>query len=340
MRYPKFLQKNGTIGFVAPSFGCATQPYLGAFQNSLKMWEKEGYKTILGENCYAAEGIGISNTPQSCGKEFEKAYLNPKIDAIISCGGGELMCTILDYIDFEKLKEAQPKWFQGYSDNTNLTFLLATLCDTASIYGPCAGAFGMEPLHASLEDAKSLLEGKRNSFCNYPLWEQESGKTEENPLEPYNTTEPFSMKTNREGEIKLSGRLLGGCMDCLVNLVGTKYDKVSEFCDTYKEDGIIWFMESCDLNPMAICRAMWQMEHAGWFKNVKGFLIGRPYCGSEDIMGMDVYKAVEAVAKPKNIPVIWDIDLGHRPPMIPLVTGSYASILAKEKTFEISMEWK
>ena len=37
MRYPEFLQDNGTIGFVAPSFGCATEPYYTAFQNALKI---------------------------------------------------------------------------------------------------------------------------------------------------------------------------------------------------------------------------------------------------------------------------------------------------------------
>ena len=47
-------------------------------------------------------------------------------DAIISCGGGELMCEILRYVDFERIAQAKPKWFMGYSDNTNLTFLLTT----------------------------------------------------------------------------------------------------------------------------------------------------------------------------------------------------------------------
>ena len=31
MRYPKFLPDEGTIGFVAPAFGCATEPYKSAF---------------------------------------------------------------------------------------------------------------------------------------------------------------------------------------------------------------------------------------------------------------------------------------------------------------------
>ena len=65
-------------------------------------------------------------------------------------------------------------------------------------------------------------------------------------------------------------------MDCLVNLLGTEFDKVQEFTEKYQDDGIIWFLESCDLNVMSIRRAVWQMKHAGWFSHVKGFLIGRP----------------------------------------------------------------
>lgn len=70
MKYPKFLPENGTIGFVAPSFGCATEPYHTAFLNAQKKWKAMGYQLDLGPNCYAEKGIGISNTPQACGKEL------------------------------------------------------------------------------------------------------------------------------------------------------------------------------------------------------------------------------------------------------------------------------
>ena len=43
MRYPHFLACNGNIGFVAPSFGCATEPYKTAFGMTIKRFEKEGY---------------------------------------------------------------------------------------------------------------------------------------------------------------------------------------------------------------------------------------------------------------------------------------------------------
>ena len=45
MRYPSFIEKGNTIGFVAPSFGCAGEPYYSAFQNSLKKWNALGFKT-------------------------------------------------------------------------------------------------------------------------------------------------------------------------------------------------------------------------------------------------------------------------------------------------------
>ncbi len=83
-------------------------------------------------------------------------------------------------------------------------------------------------------------------------------------------------------------------MDCLVNLLGTRFDKTQDFLEKYKEDGIIWFLEACDLNVFAIRRAMWQMEEAGWFQYVKGFLIGRPLCFGQEMMGLDQYQAVLA----------------------------------------------
>ena len=147
MKYGRFLPENGTIGFVAPAFGCNIEPYYSAFRHAQEMWKEKGLHIKCGPNVYEGSGIGISNTPEKCAGEFNEWYKSRENDILLSCGGGELMCEILDDIDFEGIKNAEPKWFMGYSDNTNLTFLLATLCDTASIYGPCAAAFGMEPWH-------------------------------------------------------------------------------------------------------------------------------------------------------------------------------------------------
>ena len=300
MRYPEFLKKNGCIGFVAPSFGCNIEPYKTAFGHALDKFEKMGYRTELGPNCYEGCGIGISNTPEKCGQELMEYYCNDTSDVLISCGGGELMCEDLPYVDFEKIKEAKPKWYLGYSDNTNMTFLLTTLCD---------------------------------------VYEKEGLKDEENPLVPYNVTEPCIRKKVPDTDIKMEGRLVGGCLDVLTLLLGTKYDKVQEFTERYKEDGIIWFIEACDLNVMGIRRALWQMEQAGWFGHVKGFLIGRPYCNGEEFLGLDQYEAVTGILGKYNVPIIMDLDIGHIPPAMPLICGSYAKVTSVGNDVEVEMEF-
>ncbi len=364
MRYPQNLQNNGTIGFVAPSFGCQIEPYKSCFENAQNQFSRMGYGLDLGPNCYAGEGIGISNTPENCAEELMEYYCSAKNDCLISCGGGELMCEILEYMNFETLKDEKPKWFMGYSDNTNMTYLLATLCDTASIYAPCVGAFGMEQWHESLEDAFGILKGEVGTVKGYGKWERESLKSAENPLAPYHVTEKSilksylgnqkvywkgdtntSMKENEElleiEKLHFQGRLLGGCMDCLVNLLGTKFDKTVEFIEKYKEDGIIWFLEACDLNVFAIRRAMWQMEQAGWFQYVKGFLIGRPLAACEqEMMGLDAYDAVLKVAGSKKVPVIMDVDLGHLPPMMPIIVGSMGEVEVSGNEISVTMHQK
>lgn len=370
MKYPEYLKENGTIGFVAPSCGCATSPYKEAFQNALCKWMESGYELDLGPNCYADEGIGISSTPKKCGRELTEYYLSKDNDVLISCGGGELMCETLEYVDFEAIKKADPKWYMGYSDNTNMTFLLATLCDTAAVYGPCAGSFGMEPWHPAIHDAMAVLTGKKRMLESYGKWERDGIKDEEHPLAPYHCTEDLKLRvyqpkavnavekqtaegaqnakeqTGGENEVQMAegdtismkGRLIGGCMDCLVNLLGTRFDKVNDFTEKYKEDGFIWFLEACDLNVFGIRRAMWQMEQAGWFQYVKGFLFGRPVCHGQEMMGLDQYQAVLPYALRHKVPVIMDADVGHLSPMIPLICGSMADINVENNKMTVRME--
>ena len=46
MRFPENLKKSGTIGFVAPSFGCTTEPYKSAFANAQKKWKEIQFKFV------------------------------------------------------------------------------------------------------------------------------------------------------------------------------------------------------------------------------------------------------------------------------------------------------
>lgn len=343
MRYPNPLSDKGKIGFIAPSFGANTEPYHSLLINAFDKWEQAGYSLLKGPNCFAGEGVGISNKPEKCGEEVNEMFASDA-EVVLSVGGGELMCEILTYVDFEKLTHLPPKWFMGYSDNTNLTYLLATICDTASVYGPCAGSFGTEEIHQCLTDAFEIICGDRNTVSSYGMWEKDKLKSADNPLVDYNLTEPLAIKTfigKKEWteEVSFTGRLIGGCLDCLVTLLGTRFDKTQEFVEKYKEDGFIWFLEACDLNVFSIRRAMWQMQEAGWLKYVKGFLIGRPMNGGE-MINLNHIDAFLEIAGKYNVPVLMDIDLGHLPPAMPLITGSVATVTCKGNDLVITMEYR
>ena len=100
MRYPEFLKEKGSIGFIAPSFGCNIEPYRSGFDNAQKVLSGMGHKLLFGENVYAGDGIGISTSPDKCGRELMDMVLSDDCDVIISCGGGELMCETMEHVDF------------------------------------------------------------------------------------------------------------------------------------------------------------------------------------------------------------------------------------------------
>ena len=343
MKIPQFIRDGGTIGLVAPSFGCAFEPYKSCFDAAIKRFEGMGYTLVEGPNCRKSDGIGISSSPENCGKELTDFYCSDSNDALMTCGGGELMCETIDYVDFEAVKAAKPKWFMGYSDNTNFTFLLNTICDTAAIYGPSVGAFGMEELEPALKDALDVFTGKATKVSGYDKFELESLKDEDHPFVGYNLTEKKELKlfmgeteVNRLPEF--SGILTGGCLDCLANLVGTKYDQVADFNERYKDQGVVWFLEACDLNVMAIRRALWNLDRAGWFVNTKGFIIGRPLAGwKQEMMGLDQYNAVTGILGKYNVPIVMDADVGHLAPAMTLISGAGVSVSAGEN---ISIDYK
>ncbi|MBP5091572.1 MAG: LD-carboxypeptidase [Bacilli bacterium] len=319
MRKPAYLQKGDVVRFVAPSFGVTTEPYMSRYARAYKNWKRFGYNVEEGPNVHLNDGVAASSSPEERAKEIMEAF-SSDASLILSVGGGETMCEILPYIDFAKLKELPPKWFMGYSDNTNLTFPLTVLCNTLAVYGPCATQFFQKEPRLSEKDALRLLQGEKD-FEGYPLY----SKTKNNPLRPFL---PYRLSKKKiitpiNYEEPMKGTLLGGCLDCLITLCGTKYDEVRRFNAEHKE-GVIWFLEACDLSPLGIRRALFQLKEAGWFDNAKGFLFGRPLCIEGEMMGVDHINAVTDILSDLGKPILLDVDLGHIPPMLPIISGAKA----------------
>ncbi len=350
MRIPDQIARGQTIGVCAPSFGATSEPYISRFDFAIKQFEKAGYQIKTGESCHLSDGLGISTSPARAAKELEAFYQDKESQALISCGGGELMCETVGFLDFEKLGNCQPKWFMGYSDNTNFIFPLATISQVAGIYGPTFTGFG-KPWEQAELDALALLEGTKDTLYGYPRFQSPEADEEaaaKDPLSPYLLDGEKVLKNyvpangelkaaDRKEELKGSGILLGGCLDVLANLCGTRLDNMAAFNSAH--DQVIWVLESCDGNPMEIRRQIWHLEKAGWFDKASLFVIGRPLASwQQTMMGLDQYRAVTDVLEGHQVPVIMDADVGHIAPAIPLVIGAETRVVAQENKLEFDFK--
>ena len=253
---------------------------------------------------------------------------NEEVKLIIYAGGGDFLMEMVDELDFEKLKKLPPKWTQGFSDITTISFLLNTICDIPSMYCDAAKDYAMSPLYRNLQDSLNLISGKniiQESFEKY------SDGTEENEDYTYNLKLDTKWRNiTGEEEIKIQGRSIGGCLDCIDTLIGTKYDKVKEYIEKYKDDGILWFLECYETNTPQLTRILWKMKNAGYFEHCKGIIFGRPYILREDYeIGED--EAILDSLGELNIPIIAGADIGHIPPQLAIMQGAILKIISKDE---------
>lgn len=337
MRYPEFLKEGGTIGLVATSFGCSTEPYYSLLRSAIQYFQKNNYKLIEGNNLFFNKLVASDNAINRA-IDFVKMYQSDA-DVVWSIGGGEMMFDMLPYIPFEEFKTWPAKFFIGYSDNTNLTFLLTTLCDLSTIYGLHFPSFGARILHLQNENILELLSGKAFSFHSYPTYEKESLRHEDY-LSPLHLTEMVSWEVfPLQQEVTIKGRIIGGCFDCLSLICGTKFDQVQEFLKKYQEDGFIWYLDIFDYSSISFYRALLQLDYAGWFAHVKGFLIGRIANFSEPF-DFTYLMAMQKVLEKYAVPIFYNVDIGHVPPSLPILNGALATVQYYNHRGVISYELK
>ncbi len=338
MLYPPFLEKSDIIGICAPSDGIGDDIIKNRRLDFAKEnFEARGYKVT--ETASVRRSVkGRSATAAVRAEEFISLIENPECKAIISSGGGDWLFEMLPYLDYKKIAE-NPTWFEGMSDPTGICYTMTVLSDVASIYGTNAGAFGMREWDESLENNMSILEG------NIPV-QKNRDRYQSDWLELVNGDEGYKLDADTEVKridlpdvpVKFSGRLLGGCMDVLVQLCGTRFDGTGKFIEKYKKDGTIWFLEVFSMTPEVLASYLWKFKQAGWFDNAKGFIFGRPAFINTEFSQTGYEEAIVSVLGATSRPIITGLDIGHRPPSMTLINGSVGEAEYGNGKFRIEMK--
>lgn len=272
MIFPKNLKLNDVIGVTAPSAGISKEEKLLRLDAASRNIKKIGFKFLETKNVRTCEN-GRSSSGKMRAKQFMDLWDNPEVGAIIMATGGDFLVEMLEYMDWDKIKSSEAKWIQGYSDITGLTFIITTMLDIATIYGDNIKSYGMRELYKNLTDSIEIMKGKdvlQESFekCEGFFEEENEGINKE--IDPYsgyllNKENKWKLIDNKYENTKFTGRSIGGCFDVIVNLIGTKYDKIKEYIEKYKEDGIIWFFDIYEMTSPQIYLHLWQMKNARIF---------------------------------------------------------------------------
>lgn len=337
MLYPKFLQKGNLIGVPAPSSGAYNDLYIKRFENAKLNLQKMGYNCILSEN------ISVNTKARSASakiraKEINEMFESKEINFIMCAAGGEFLVEILPYVDFEKLVK-NPKFVQGFSDPTGLLFPITTKYDIATIYGNNFGEYGAEEYDRSVTENLEILQGNLIEQKNYELYEDERGERITG-LEGYNFTTKVEWKVLDNKKACITGRIIGGCLDIISELAGTKYDGTKQFNEKYKKDGIIWYFDNCELSKEELIRTLWKLNELEYFKYTKGIIFGR---NGADISCLD-YTMEDAlrdsVIYELKVPIIYDTDVSHKGPCLTIINGAMASVKCENGSGSIGFEVK
>ena len=327
--YPNPIQKGSKIGVTAPSSGVKPK-HEARLDLALKHLELRGHSYLEGK-CLREDRKSVSASAQQRAKDFTSLWQDPSVDMIFPPWGGEFLINILGVLDFEELTKSRAKWVQGYSDTSTLLFALTTITGIATVHGLNLMDSILEnddSLTGKSFDWLTLSAGARFEQTSSPLFQTEFEDFSKTVNAKYKLEHKTIWKNFKGGdEIKLQGRMIGGCLETLRNLVGTPYGDLPRFASRFPDSKVILYLENAESKPAEVCRTLWNMRYAGWFEVASGVVFGRSSAtnvsNSEEFSYED---AIEDALASTGLPIILDADIGHRPPQMTIINGSMGQL--------------
>lgn len=326
IRFPRPLKTGDSVGITCPSSGI-TDALHARFDFARDVIEQRGYSTVVGK-CMDGSSV-VSATKEERADELQAMLCDPAIRAVIPPWGGELSIDLLDQLDWDAIAQAEPTWFVGYSDLSTLLVPMTLLCGVATIHGNNLmdtpyrvpeGLMGWMDI-ASLPTSETFTQKAPDKYREGFVLYEAHPFVDEYEL----TAEASWVRLDGIGNVRVRGRLIGGCIETLSRIAGTRYADVSLLARA-TGDPLIIYLEAADAPAYEICRSLHGMRLAGFFQDAQAVLIGRTM--APDNPDMTQYEAVIDALGSLNIPLIADVECGHVAPYMPLVNGALAEVIA------------
>lgn len=330
IRFPSKLVAGDLIAITAPSTGVpvALHPRLDL---AIKALEEKGFRVIEGR-CLRSVNKNKSADKILRAEELTRFLTDPEIKAILPPWGGELAMELLELIDFKALAKIEPKWFSGFSDISTLHIPMTTISGWATLHAPNLMELAAQPLDAMTHKIWDVLTSDRGTVITQKsstFYQKQENDWLIHPQAGLNLTEPTQWKCldGKSDSLEFKGRLIGGCLETISRLAGTQFANLPQFYQQHTKDGVILYFESSELKPCELTRTLLSLKMHGWFDHISGLLIGRNMVTEiVDPTQQNTFDAIHSVLSDLNIPVLYDVDIGHVPPQLSMVNGAIAHV--------------
>jgi muramoyltetrapeptide carboxypeptidase len=272
---PPALRSGDRIALVSPA-----SPFTrGAFERGVAEIQRLGYEPFYDESVFE-RSLFTSGTATVRAEAFTRAWLDPRVSALMAVRGGYGSVKLLPNLNAARLREA-PKLFIGYSDNTSLLSWLTCQCGITALHGPMIE--GGLARGAEGYDESSLLTlvagGGAGLECR-----------------------PDGLSVVKAGTAE--GRLFGGTLCLLAASLGTPFafDPPA---------GSILFLEDVDERPYRIDRLMTQLRLSGVLARASGLVFGEMRGCDEPLGTPTARDAIEALTSDFAGPVLIGFPSGH-----------------------------
>ncbi|HHG86437.1 MAG TPA: LD-carboxypeptidase [Bacteroidetes bacterium] len=286
MKFPSALKAGDKVGILSTARKISVEQLQPAL-DALREW---GLEPVLGQHLFA-EDHQYAGTDGERRADLQMMIEDRTIRAILCARGGYGTLRIIDGVDLRPLRR-NPKWIVGFSDVTTLTMACYN-AGVASIHGPMAVSWnGKTGDVQSREYLRQMLFGKLPNYSCMPA------RTD--------------LVRTGVGE----GRLIGGNLSMLSQLLGTETD--------FDTRGCILFIEDLDEYLYHLDRMVVHLQRGGKFERLAGLIVG----GFTDVhdndtpFGKTVEEIIADATAGHAYPICFDFPVGHWPQNYPLLHGA------------------
>lgn len=333
IRYPEPLRPGDKIAVTSPSAG-ASGPGSERVEFCVDWLRTKGYEVLVGA---CMDGSGITSAPaEQRAAELTAMLCAPDVRCVLPPWGGDTAIDLVDLLDWKALASAEPTWLVGYSDLSTVLLPITTRLGWATLHGdnladtPYRPPAGLLPWTELASGPGPHIQRDSGLIANWWRFEEDPKAVQ------WREAGGGRWRLHGAQSLEVSGRLIGGCIETLANLAGTPYGDVAAFGERYASDGLIVYLEASEDEAATICRNLHGLRLAGWFDHASAVLIGRTNAGDNPKMTQE--EAVLDALGRLDVPIVFDVEIGHVPPHLPLVNGAMANVIVDADTHQTTQE--